>query len=91
MTTVKELHAELTEEYNKEFNGVTSGKIMEHVKQYSGIVPMSTIYSSFNTGKNKCSLVYLHTVLEANFACADEGGKTYVDFDSPIGITEWKE
>lgn len=90
LTTVKELHEELTEEYNKQFNsGVTTGKIIEHVKQYHGIVPMMTVYSSLNTNGIKCSLVYLHTVLESRFSCAEESGITYIDFDSPIGITSW--
>lgn len=92
MTTVKELHAELTEDYNKAFNsGVVSGKIVEHMKNFEGIVPMSSIFASFNTAnQGKCSLVYLHTVLESRFVCFEEGGKTYVDFNQPIGITSWK-
>ena len=91
MTTVKELHTELEKDYNTAFNsGVVSGKIIEHVKQYEGIVPMSAVFTSFNVAnKGKCSLVYLHTVLESRFACFEESGKTYVDFDQPIGITEW--
>lgn len=90
MTTVKELHSELTEEYNKAFNsGVVSGKIIEQMKTYKGIVPIMSVYSSLNTSGVKCSLVYLHTVLESRFSCFEEAGKTYVDFDAPIGITAW--
>lgn len=92
MTTVKELHRELTDEYNKTFNsGVVSGKIIESMKEYSGIVPIASIYSNLNTKGVKCSLVYLHTVLESRFVCFEDAGKTYVDFDSPIGITGWTE
>jgi len=89
MTTVKELHDELTDDYNRAFNsGETSGKVIEFVKQYSGIVPMMEVFNKFNK-HNKCSLVYLHTVIESRFSTFEEEGKTYIDFDNPIGVEGW--
>lgn len=90
MTTVKELYDELTYAYNKQFNsGITSGKIIEHVKRYNSIVPLICVHADFHLSGNKCSLVYLHTVLESRFICFEEEGRTYVDFSQPIGIESW--
>lgn len=92
MIMVKELHDELTKEYNEHFNsGEISGKIIEHVKIYKGIVPMITVYNELKLSGNQCSLVYLHTVIGSRFCTFEESGKAYVDFDSPLGIIGWSE
>jgi hypothetical protein len=89
---VKELYDKLTIDYNKTFNsGATCGQILKYVAQYKGIVPMMVVHNALAACHIKCSLVYLHTVLETHFVCFENGGKSYIDFNSPIGIREWQD